>query len=92
VKLSTLIVKMLNRLIKDKILPREAINILLGKAHIYVQILCSSSALPKLDAPVRRCERLGVGNVQVQYLWTLFSLSSLHIDSHYNFECFPYPT
>lgn len=52
-KLSTLIVKMLNRLIKDKILPREAIDILLGKAHIYVQILCSSSALPKLDAPVR---------------------------------------
>jgi hypothetical protein len=88
VKLSTLIVKMLNRLIKDKILPREAINILLGKAHIYVQILCSSSALPTL---MHRCERLGVGNVQVQYLWTLFSLSSLHIDSHYNFECFPYP-
>jgi hypothetical protein len=42
VKLSTLIVKMLNRFIRDKILPRESINTLLGKAHIYVQILCSS--------------------------------------------------
>lgn len=59
-KLSSLIVKMLNRLIKDKILPREAINILIGQSHIFVQVLCSSSVLPYL---MQRCERLGVGNV-----------------------------
>jgi len=62
VKLSSLIVKMLNRLIKEKMLPREAINILLGESHIFVQILCSSSALPTL---MQRCERIGVGNVYV---------------------------
>lgn len=60
VKLSSLIVKMLNRLIKEKLLPKEAIFILMGQTHIFVQILCSSSALPTL---MQRCERLGVGNV-----------------------------
>lgn len=60
VKLSSLIVKMLNRLIKEKMLPKEAIYILVGQSHIFVQVLCSASALPLL---MQRCERIGVGNV-----------------------------
>lgn len=60
VKLSSLIVKMLNRLIKEKMLPRKAIYILVGESYVFVQILCASSALPPL---MQRCERIGVGNV-----------------------------
>lgn len=60
VKLASLIVKMLNRLIKERILPKEAIFILIGQSNILVQILTSSSALPLL---MNRCERIGVGNV-----------------------------
>lgn len=59
IKMSSIMMKLLQKFVEEGLVPQEAVQILLGQAHcIFVQILCSSSVLPSL---IKRCERIGIG-------------------------------
>ena len=59
IKLSSILMKLLQKFIEEGLVPREAVQVLLGQAdYVFVQILCSSSVLPSL---IKRCERIGIG-------------------------------
>ena len=55
-----LLVKMVNRLVREKIIPAEAVSVVAGASFISIRILVASSAVPVIAL---RCERIGVGNV-----------------------------
>ena len=59
IKLSSILMKLLQKFIEEGLVPREAVQVLFGQAdYVFVQILCSSSVLPSL---IKRCERIGIG-------------------------------
>ena len=55
-----LLVKMVNRLVREEIIPAEAVSVVAGAQFISIRILVASSAVPII---MLRCERIGVGNV-----------------------------
>jgi uncharacterized hydrophobic protein (TIGR00271 family) len=74
VKMNSLVIKMLNRLIRDTIIQREAIQYSPGEKFVLVQILVAAAVIPTL---VMKCERIGVGNVVGQCYVTPLETSLL---------------
>ena len=60
VKMQSLLVKMINRLIREDVIPSEAVSIVGGSQFVSIRILVAPSAVPII---MLRCERIGVGNV-----------------------------
>lgn len=60
VKVGSLLIKMVNRLIREEIIPAEAVSVVADKSFISIRILVAPSALPVI---MLRCEHIGVGNV-----------------------------
>ena len=60
VKMGTLIVKMLNRLVRDKVVAYDRVFVSRNATHLIVRILASERTVPVL---LMRCERIGVGSV-----------------------------
>ena len=60
VKIGTLIVKMLNRLVHQKVVAYDRVFISRNATHLIVRILASERTVPIL---LLRCERIGVGSV-----------------------------
>ena len=60
VKMQSLLVKMINRLIREEVLQVEAVTIVTSQTSINVRCLVAPSAMPVI---MLRCERIGVGNV-----------------------------
>ena len=60
VKVGSLLIKMVNRLVKEEIIPPEAVSVVADESFISIRILVAPSALPVI---MLRCERIGVGNV-----------------------------
>ena len=61
IKLRSLVLKMINRLIRERLIPRENVAFTTVSAKAFcVQMLISPAALPVLMA---RCEHIGIGNV-----------------------------
>ena len=60
VKIGSLLVKMVNRLIREEVVPVEAVTVVTSESFITIRCLIAPSALPVI---MLRCERIGVGNV-----------------------------
>jgi len=60
VKMQSLLIKMINRLIREEIIPVEAVNVVTAETWIAIRCLVAPSAMPVI---MLRCERVGVGNV-----------------------------
>jgi uncharacterized hydrophobic protein (TIGR00271 family) len=60
VKMQSLLVKMINRLIREEVLPVEAVTVVTSQTFISIRCLVAPSAVPVI---MLRCERIGVGNV-----------------------------
>jgi len=60
VKMQSLLIKMINRLIREEIIPVEAVNVVTAETWIAIRCLVAPSAMPVI---MLRCERIGVGNV-----------------------------
>ena len=60
VKMQSLLLKMLNRLVRERVIPAEAVSVLTGGAFVSIRLLVAPSAVPVIMV---RCERIGVGNV-----------------------------
>lgn len=60
VKMGSLIIKMLNRLVRENIVGYDRVFISRSATHIIVRILASERTVPIL---LMRCERIGVGSV-----------------------------
>ena len=60
IKMGTLIVKMLNRLVREKVVAYDRVFLSRTATHLLVRILASERTVPIL---LMRCERIGVGSV-----------------------------
>lgn len=58
VKMHSLVVKMVNRLVRDNIIQRESVQYVPSTAYVTILILVSPSVLPVL---MRKCEYVGIG-------------------------------
>ena len=56
VKMQSLLVKMINRLIREEVVPIEAVSVVSSQAYTSVRILVAPSAVPII---MLRCERIG---------------------------------
>ena len=60
IKMGTLIVKMLNRLVRERVVAYDRVFLSRTATHLLVRILASERTVPIL---LMRCERIGVGSV-----------------------------
>lgn len=75
IKLSSMLLRMLNKFVEEQMLPKEAIQIFGGLERVmFVQVLCSSSILPTL---IKRCERIGIGTAVGSCYATLLETSNI---------------
>lgn len=58
IKMRSLVAKMVNRLVRDNVVQREAVQYVPSATHVTIAILIAPSLLPVL---VRKCEYLGIG-------------------------------
>jgi hypothetical protein len=67
VKMQSLLIKMINRLIREEIIPVEAVNVVTAETWIAIRCLVAPSAMPVI---MLRCERIGVVSyIIIMFVW-----------------------